>query len=208
MAANVSRSDRNRIGSILAKSLIVAKLIPMSVYPAEIASLLGSVRCSRSVPANTAGTDARLDCGCFIRIEMFISDDGQIEDVGFRSNGCGYMVAVAEWLARRVNGQPLTGLSGLPDVPLQLPDDRQGCADAVATAVRNAFGSFRLKRLEEFRGETALICTCFGVTEEAVESFIGANRPESVDEVSNTLRAGSGCGSCRMLIQEIIDANG
>jgi NAD(P)H-nitrite reductase large subunit len=29
-----------------------------------------------------------------------------------------------------------------------------------------------------------------------------------VDEVSASLRAGSGCGSCRMLIQELIDSAG
>ena len=101
----------------------------------------------------------------------------------------------------------MTELDGVPDISLDVPEDRQTCADAASNAVRNAFAFYRRKRMDEFRGERPLICTCFGVTEEAVEVFVGANHPASVDEVSDSLRAGSGCGSCRMLIQEIIDAN-
>lgn len=182
--------------------------MPMPVYPEEIASLIRSPRFSRAVAnSNAIGTDARLDCGCFIRAEMCISDEGRIVSAGFRSNGCGFMVAAAESIARSVNGRLLTELSGVPDIPLERPADRQPCANAVSNAVRIAFAWYRHKRLDEFRGERPLICTCFGVTEEAVEDFIGANHPASVDEVSESLRAGLGCGSCRMLIQEIIDAN-
>ena len=208
IATKVSKRVRNRIDSILTKTPRVAKLKPMPVYPEEIALLIRSPRFSRAVPdTNAEGTDARLDCGCFVRVELRISEEGLIEDIGFRSNGCGFMVAAAESLARSINGRPLTGLSGIPDISLELPDDRRGCERAVSEAFRKAFASYRQKLVAEFRGEKPLICTCFGVPEETVEAYVAANHPESVDEVSKRLRAGNGCGSCRMLIQEIIDAN-
>jgi NifU-like protein len=62
-------------------------------------------------------------------------------------------------------------------------------------------------QIEEFTGEKALICTCFGVSEETIERVIANNRCETVEEVSQKCNAGSGCGSCQPLIQEIIDSN-
>lgn len=178
------------------------------VYPEKIASLIRTSRFARSLEtANAVGTEAKFDCGCFVRVEMSISEVGQIEDAGYRTNGCGFMAAAAEFLAESVGGRLLTELSGVPDPCLQLPPARQDCLQAVTNAFRFAFASYRAKRIEEFPGEKPLICTCFGIAEETVEEFVAAKRPRSVDDVSNTVRAGSGCGSCRMLIQEIIDAN-
>jgi NifU-like protein len=180
----------------------------MPVFPEEIASVIRSPRYGRAVEdPNAVGTDAKLDCGCFVRAEMRISEDARIEDVAFRSNGCGFMVAAAECLAESVDGRLLTELSGVTGASIEIPVDRQACERAVSNAFRYAFASYRQKLLDEFRGEKALICTCFGVAEETVESYVAAKRPASVEEVSIDLRAGSGCGSCRMLIQEIIDAN-
>jgi NifU-like protein len=65
---------------------------------------------------------------------------------------------------------------------------------------------YRRHRIEEFQGEKALICTCFGVSEETIVNVIAENDLTDVDEVSGLCRAGSGCGSCRMLIAELIDS--
>ena len=88
----------------------------------------------------------------------------------------------------------------------EFPPDRHQCATVCIEALRGAFADFRIRQIEEFQGEKALICTCFGVSEETIESHIRKCRLETVDEVARACNAGSGCGSCRMLIQEIIDA--
>jgi NifU-like protein len=71
--------------------------------------------------------------------------------------------------------------------------------------LRLGLADYRTYAIEEFRGERALICTCFGVSEESVQRYIEAEMPETVAEVTAACRAGGGCGSCRMLIQEMID---
>jgi len=122
------------------------------------------------------------------------------------------MVAAAETACRELEGAKLPELNGLElfdeILPSRLgtePNSRRGCFRAVGEAVRSAFKGHRDRLVEEFTGEKALICTCFGVSEETIMRFIESARPSRVDEVSAACRAGSGCGACRMLIQELID---
>jgi NifU-like protein involved in Fe-S cluster formation/bacterioferritin-associated ferredoxin len=177
------------------------------VYPQHIAEAIREPVSCRSIgEANAMGSEAKFDCGCFIRFEMSIDgDDSRIREIGYRSNGCGYMIATAETLAAKLSGGSLLDLRGRLEAD---PCDRLECAQAAVNAIKNAFANYRSSRLEEFRGEKALICTCFGVAEETIEQFVKTRHPHDVIEVSDALRAGSGCGSCRMLIREIIDANG
>jgi NAD(P)H-nitrite reductase large subunit len=64
---------------------------------------------------------------------------------------------------------------------------------------------FRAFQIEEWSGEKALICTCFGVSEETIENLVKENSLETIEEVTAACNAGGGCGSCQPLIQEIID---
>jgi NifU-like protein len=93
-------------------------------------------------------------------------------------------------------------------VPAAYPADRRQCAGVVFEALHKALAEYRTLRLREFKGEEALICTCFGVSEETIVSVIESKGLSDVSQVADVCRAGSGCGSCRMLIQELIDING
>ena len=126
------------------------------------------------------------------------------------------MVASAKVLGQQLRGKNLRDLHGLDssetasDVYEKLGDfplERLQCREVAIEAVTNAFAAYRLKQVEEFRGEEALICTCFGVSEETIETFIAEKHLREVSEVSAICNAGSGCGSCHFLIQEMIDAH-
>jgi NifU-like protein len=126
------------------------------------------------------------------------------------------MVAAADVIAEGLSGRELTDLHSVDEDEFigstetclgRFPPERKQCIHVVLEAVRAAFADHRAFVIQEFRGEKALICTCFGVSEETIESFISANSPDSVDEVTASTRAGAGCGSCRMLIQEMIDVS-
>lgn len=133
------------------------------------------------------------------------------------SNGCGYMLAAAEVVAGYLTGKALTGLNGIDRRGLcaeterrlgGFPDSRLACRDACFEALAAALGDFRSAQLEEFRGETALVCTCFGVSEGRIEALIAEGSVLTVEDVGRSCGAGTGCGSCRMVIEEMIDGKG
>lgn len=163
--------------------------------------------------AAVCGRAASFVCGCYVGFTL-PNDHTEIA-ASFESNGCGYMVAVADIFAESVSGRPVSNLHGLDRAELidevvreigVLPSEREHCAEACFEALRNAFATLRERRIEEFRGEEPLICTCFSVSEQVIDEFIALNSGVSVEMVADSCRAGSGCGSCRMLIQEMIDA--
>jgi NifU-like protein len=124
------------------------------------------------------------------------------------------MIAAADVLCETVDRRDLIALQGLENntlhnaIAAQLgsPDEsRRHCIDTCISALHAAFADHRKKLTEEFSGEKALICTCFGVTEETIEHYILSDALETVADVAEVSRAGAGCGSCRMLIQDMLD---
>lgn len=161
------------------------------------------------------GKSVALECGTFVVFELSVDPSLKvIEEIAVRSNGCGFMIAAAEVLANSFRGRKLTELHALTDEPTALlieslrsiPDGRRHCCDTVITAFKDAFADFRHRQVEEFSGEKALVCTCFGVTEETIEKAVVRHSATSVEEVGLLCRAGTGCGSCQMMIQEILDS--
>lgn len=123
------------------------------------------------------------------------------------------MLAAADVLASGFEGRLLTELHSLTEEPWTLlldrlsvfPSEREHCAVTVIDALKDAFSELRRSRIEEFAGEKALVCTCFGVTEAVVELNVKQGA-DTVELVGQKCRAGTGCGSCQMMISEIIDA--
>jgi NifU-like protein len=182
------------------------------VYPVEVANIINDLRHAASGDGNCVGSEANFACGCVIRFQLSIGgEDRVVEAASYTSNGCGWMVASAEVIARSLSGKALSDLHGLNEAEPRdgLPEiqiGRETCIAASFAAAKAAFADLRSRQVEEFRGEKALICTCFGVTEERIEAEISLNGLTTVDEVGVKTNAGTGCGSCRMLIEELLDA--
>jgi NifU-like protein involved in Fe-S cluster formation/bacterioferritin-associated ferredoxin len=187
----------------------------VAIYPKPVNERFRSPSNAASDGVGTKGTSASFVCGSFIEVSVGIGPDSDlIESASFRTNGCGFMVAAADVLCDWLKGKTLSEMHGLGDLDLMraigdelgvFPDGRHQCATVVFQALRNAMSANRERRIEEFQGEKALICTCFGVAEETLVDAIGQNGFTEVEQVSRAYRAGSGCGSCRFLIQELID---
>lgn len=187
-------------------------------YPEKIASRLLDLRhIQKGVTANAVGTAAKFGCGSFVRFSLTIdASTSAITEIRFSSNGCGFMAAAADLLAESLIARRLTGLQGLSDIELfetitnglgAIPRERNECIAACFQALHAALADFRASRIEEFAGEKALICTCFSVTEERIEEVIRDGSIASVDDVSAVCNAGLGCGSCRMMIEEMIEGH-
>lgn len=188
----------------------------MSFYPEKISRRFYAPRRAGKVEsANAIGTGASFVCGTFVR--LFLEIDArtkEIKQARFKSSGCGFAIAAADVLTEKITGRKLTEFHGLDknewhdEIEFQLGKFgkyRQHCLEISIDALHQALADFRAFQLEEFAGERALICTCFGISEETIEKVIAENQVESAEEVGDLCHAGTGCGSCRFLIQEMID---
>ena len=191
----------------------------MSFYPPRIGERSTSPSHAGTIDASSSeGIGASFLCGTFAKVALRIDERAAlIDSARFTTNGCGFMIAAADELASWLEGKNLADLHGLPDVELrevverdlgEFPTERKQCMTVVFEALRASLAEYRLRRVEEFRGEKALICTCFGVTEDTIIETIEKNDITDVEDVTAICRAGSGCGSCRMLIAELIDSHG
>lgn len=185
-------------------------------YPPEISERLDNIAHASSSRFEATGAHANLDCGCVVRFGLSVdAGNGCVAEAGFSSNGCGYMVAAAEIAAAAIANLPLAGLKGNAAAAIErhlceafgeeVPASRRECLASVVRAAATAFVRQRTQQLHEFRGEVALICTCFGVTEDRVREAITGGRARSVEQVGEATNAGTGCGSCQMLIRELLD---
>ncbi|KXK00708.1 MAG: FeS cluster assembly scaffold IscU [Acidobacteria bacterium OLB17] len=187
----------------------------MSIYPEKIARKIFDD--SRPGPPGDAicGRSASFSCGCFSEAAIAVNEECQtIETLRFATNGCGFMAASGRVLEGELAGKVLAELYGLSDAALaakiedelgEFPPERKQCASVAIEALKAAFTNYRNARACEFVGDSPLICSCFGVSEDDLLAAIretGASEPKGLGRVT---RAGSGCGACRMLIEELIE---
>lgn len=182
-------------------------------YPEPINELWrGARHLGRPDDLDSKGIGVSLECGVSIKVFIAVDPDGVLSSVRFVSNGCGWAVAAAEVSARLLEGRRLKDLHALDDLRSEVgsalvavPDPRASCVAIAVDAVRNALAEYRLRKAAEWKGETALICSCFGVSEDTIESLAVSGAASTVEEIGALCRAGTGCGSCQMLIREIVE---
>ncbi len=188
----------------------------MSFYPPKISELFSAPkRSGKAAETNAVGTGASFVCGSFVRVFLEIDlPTKEIREAKYQTNGCGFAIASAEVLTEKIVGRKLTELHGLNhaeflgEIESELgafSADRRHCTEICFDALQAALIDFRALQIEEFAGEKALICTCFGISEDTIQSIINEKRAETVEEIGDACNAGTGCGSCRFLIQELID---
>jgi NifU-like protein len=190
----------------------------MTFYPEKISRrFYAPQNVGKAEKANAVGMQASFVCGCMVRYFLEIDPQSkQICQAKFKTNGCGFMIAAADVLATVMRKKLLIELHGLDKNALWakieaelgvFPANRRHCLETCLEAMEEALADFRRFQLQEFTGEKALICTCFGVSEEEIEKVISENDLETVEEVGEFCLAGTGCGSCRLLIEEMLDVN-
>ena len=189
----------------------------MSFYPAKISKKFHAPQnVGHAAEANAVGTSATFVCGAVLRLTLRIDRQSKkIEQAKFQTNGCGYLIAAAETLTETIASKRLNEPHSLDRQLLEsvierelgaFPESRKHCLNLVTETLQTALTDFRALLIEEFTGEKALICTCFGVSEETIENLVFNDSLATVEQVTEACNAGGGCGSCQPLIQEIIDS--
>jgi len=169
------------------------------------------------------GRSASLQCGASLRISLHIDEWQRIEEAKFRAAGCSVMVAAASLLTEQIKGKTTgeaaslacleardarrlnTRNSGLLARPGDLATGRSECVALACDALVSAIREFSDSARDEWHGDEALICTCFGVSETTIEREIKAGSLTAIAEVTRACNAGAGCRSCYPLIEDILE---
>ncbi len=163
----------------------------------------------------TASAEAgSFTCGAVLRLSLKIDTEAQrVVDAGFKASGCGYLIAYASVVTEIIKGlttadaakscgllqETLYEYFGVP------PEEKRHCILLCSEALREAVARYSQRVRDEWTGEEALICTCFGISEKRIEEVIAEEGLRTVREVTRVCNAGGGCGSCQPLIAEMIE---
>jgi NifU-like protein len=184
----------------------------MSYYPARINEHFLNPRNVGEVEgADAAGEAGSLACGALLRLSLKIDAGAQrITDAKFKATGCGFLIAGASALTETIKDLALSRAATLDETAVtgwfsELPPERTQCAALCREALLSALANYHNAAREEWAGDEALICTCFGVSEKSIERVIHTHSLRTVEEVTRTCNAGGGCQSCRPLIEDILD---
>ena len=169
---------------------------------------VGDIDCAESLAR--AGS---VTCGAALRISLRIDEWQQITDAKFKSTGCSYLVAASSFLTEQVKGRTTGEAAALGQCPEksvieklgEWPAERAHCAALACEGLVSAIKSYSDAVREEWLGDDALICTCFGVSERTIEQEIKIGSLRTIAEVTRACKAGAGCRSCYSLIEDILE---
>ena len=85
-----------------------------------------------------------------------------------------------------------------------LPKEKMHCSVMGRDALEKAITCYRGEPDKEIDGE--IVCECFGVTDREIERVVEENKLTTIEDVTDYVKAGGGCGNCHDRIQEIIDS--
>lgn len=161
--------------------------------------------------ADATGEAGSLACGAILRLTLNVDASAQrITDAKFKAVGCGYLIASASVLTETVKEMAISraatlGENAVTDWLGPMPSEKAHCAALCHEALYAALANYHHATREEWTGDEALICTCFGVPEKAIEHAIQTRALRSVEQVTRACNAGGGCQSCHPLIVDILE---
>jgi NifU-like protein len=85
-----------------------------------------------------------------------------------------------------------------------LPKEKMHCSVMGRDALEKAITCHLGEPEKEIEGE--IVCECFGVTDVEIDRVVRENHLSTIEDVTDYVKAGGGCGNCHDRIQEIIDS--
>jgi NifU-like protein len=166
-----------------------------------------------AVEPSFTGRAASLECGATVRLSVSLDPSQHIEEAKFKVAGCSTLVASLSILTEQVKGKTSAEAAALGHEAVSLRElvgcveaARSHCPALACEALIAAIREYSDAARNEWSGDEALICTCFGVSEQTIEHVIQAHGLSTAAEVTKACNAGAGCGSCYQLIEEILSA--
>jgi NifU-like protein len=153
------------------------------------------------------GEVGSLACGDALKLTLKVDEDHRIVDAKFKTFGCASAIASSSALTEMVIGKTVEEARQITNDHIAeflggLPKEKMHCSVMGHEALEKAIACF-LEEPEK-KPEGDLVCECFGVTDVQIEKAITEHALKSIEEITNYIKAGGGCGNCHEKIEEII----
>ena len=158
--------------------------------------------------ADGVGEVGSLACGDALKLTFKLDEEKRIQDIRFKTFGCGSAIASSSALTEMVKGMTLEEAEKVTNQDIAdylggLPKEKMHCSVMGRDALEKAIAYYRGEPEKKVEGE--IVCECFGVTDVEIERAVRENNLTAVEDVTDYTKAGGGCESCHDKIQEIID---
>ena len=158
--------------------------------------------------ADGMGEVGSLACGDALKLTFKLDEQKRIQDIQFKTFGCGSAIASSSALTEMVKGMTLEEAEKVTNQDIAdylggLPKEKMHCSVMGRDALEKAIAYYRGEPEKKLEGE--IICECFGVTDVEIERAVRENNLTAVEDVTDYTKAGGGCESCHENIQDIID---
>lgn len=158
------------------------------------------------------GEIGNITCGDALRLTFKLDNDGKIEDIKFKTFGCGSAIASASVLTEMCKGKTVEEMKNITNKVIAdelggLPKEKMHCSvmgqEALEAAIAYYESGGKITVPPEKDG--TVICVCFGITDKEIKKAVLEDNCRTIEEITNYTKAGGACGQCKGTIQEIID---
>ncbi len=156
------------------------------------------------------GEVGSLACGDALKLTFKLDDDKEkVSDAKFQTFGCASAIASSSALTEMLKGLTIEEAGKITNDDIAeylggLPKEKMHCSVMGRDALEKAITYY--KGEPEKKREGDVVCECFGVTDVEIKRAVTENKLTLLEDVTDYVKAGGGCGNCHDRIQEIIDS--
>jgi NifU-like protein len=155
------------------------------------------------------GEVGSLACGDALTLYFKLDENQRIKEARFKTFGCASAIASSSALTEMLIGLTLEEAEKITNENIAdylggLPKEKMHCSVMGRDALEKAITCYRGSAEKKIEGN--IVCECFGVTDLQIERAVRENHLSTIEQVTDYVKAGGGCGNCHEKIQEIINS--
>lgn len=156
------------------------------------------------------GEVGSLACGDALKLMFKLDGEGRITEAKFQTFGCASAIASSSALTEMIIGKTLEEAEQITNQDIAehlggLPKQKLHCSVMGREALEAAIYNYRTGKKLDKTLDGEVVCHCFGVTDKDVEKVVRAHDIKTIEDLTNTCKAGGGCGNCLPELEAIID---